>query len=172
VKSSIKYGDLLKYTEELRGIIQGISIDYKLTSTEINKLQEWLDLHKNLHNKEPFLSLTTLLKRCLADQRIDENEHEEILEWCLDFVNDSPFGISMTESIDRLKNILIGISLDKSVTKEELEELHDWLYDYEKYKSQWPFCETWSMLTRILEDGEVDLNEQKEVITFCNNFLE
>ncbi len=165
-----KFNYLQQATEKLRGIVQGISIDYKLTDNEILELQKWLKVYQDLHTKEPFLSMSNLLNNCLADQVVDENERDEILEWCAMFINESPFESTLKESTSRLQNVLQGITADGIVEKEELEELQDWLYDYEKYKNHWPFYETWNLIERILEDKKIDKKEQEEIIYFYRNF--
>jgi len=163
---------LEKTVDRLRGLIEGISIDDELDDDEILLLKNWIDEHPRLHGEEPFASLIALLKDCLEDGIIDEDERDEISEWCASFLNDSPFAGDVTEAIRRLHGALSGILIDDVITDDEILNLQDWLYDYESLKDSWPFNDLWALLDRILEDGVIDDEEREEFKEFCSYFSE
>lgn len=163
---------LEKTVQRLRGLIEGISIDDELDDNEIILLKNWIDEHPKLHGEEPFASLIALLKDCLEDGIIDEDERDEISEWCASFLNDSPFAENMTEAIRRLHGALSGILIDDTITDDEIHNLQDWLYDYESLKGSWPFNDLWALLNRIFDDGVISDEERTEFKEFCSYFSE
>jgi len=164
--------NIQRVAERLHGIVIGISIDHKLRDAEIMALNDWLETHEDLHHMEPFRSAVLVVKRCLADLRIDEDEREEILGWCLQF--DSEFSLPdvMIAAIRRLNGILNGIAIDGVVNEGEILGLSDWLQDYVNFKHHWPFSPTWVLVGQILEDGKVTEEEKNELLAFCNRFTE
>lgn len=164
--------DIQRAIERLYGILKGISIDRKLRAAEIEALNDWLKVHEDLHNLEPFRSTRFLIERCLADHTIDADEHEEILEWCSQF--DAQFSLpdTMTTAIRRLHGVLNGIGIDGVIEQGEVWGLRDWLQNYDTFKHHWPFSHTWTLVGRILEDGKVTEEEKKELLDFCRRFVE
>lgn len=164
--------DIQRATERLRGILTGISIDKILRDDEIEALNDWLNMHETLHQLEPFRSTVLLIEGCLADNRIDEGEREEIIEWCSEF--DIRFSLpkEMTAAIRRLHGVLNGIGIDGTINDEEVWGLHGWLQNYTVLKNHWPFSGTWTLIERILEDGKVTEEEKKELLDFCRRFVE
>jgi hypothetical protein len=168
--TTARFTEVNRAVDRLHGILVGISSDYKLEDTEISKLFKWVNVNESLHHLEPFKSVVALLTRCLKDGIIDEDEREEILDWCLEFHDGLPECV--TSAIRRLHGVLHGISIDKKATEEELKGLRDWLMDYEIFHDYWPFDTTWNLVNYILEDGIVTKEEETEFLEFCNNFTE
>jgi len=156
--------------DRLHGILTGISADYKLKDKEIIELNNWLNLHEYLHHIHPFAGTVSLLKRCLEDGIIDDDEREDILEWCLQFHDGVPDCV--TAGIRRLHGVLHGIAIDGKVTAGELTGLKDWLLDYEVFKDHWPFNDVWQLVQTIMADGVVTKEEEEEFLSFCQGFKE
>ena len=166
----VDYREIKRALERLYGILEGISIDYELNDKEIRELFNWISLHEYLHHMEPFRSTIELLQRCLADNIIDEDEREEILDWCLRFGDKFPR--TVTNAIRRLHGVLSGIVLDGKVTEDEVLGLQDFLHDYSVFKDHWPFCATWEIINQIIEDNKITEDEKEDLLNFCNNFIE
>lgn len=165
--------DVLRAAEELRGIVAGIACDYEISDAEIGKLVEWLHDHAHLLHRQPFKELNDMLNRILQDQVIEEDEREELLEWCQQFSSPDSYPISsVTDGIRRLHGFLQGIAMDGQVTESEVMDLADWLRDYEHIRDYWPFDDVWELVERILEDGKVTRSERQELLLFCRQFLE
>lgn len=165
--------DVARATETLRGIVAGISCDYQLSDEEVAGLYDWLDMHANLLSRKPFSELRQLLKKSLADQVLDEDEREEILEWCQQFSDQSSAPmVTITDGIRRLHGFLQGIIIDGVVSKNEVLDLADWLRDYEALREHWPFDDVWGLVERILEDKTVTEEECTELRDFCLQFCE
>lgn len=165
--------DVARATEMLKGIVAGIACDYEISDVEISKLREWLDMHANLLNRQPFKDLDTMLNRILVDQVIEEDEREELIEWCHEFsAPNSSVLTPITDGIRRLHGFLQGIAIDKRVTEFELADLVDWLHDYEGLRAYWPFDDVWAFVERIRADGCVTPDELHELLEFCQGFSE
>lgn len=118
-------------TNRLLGILTGISIDYKLEDSEIFNLEEWLSLHEPLFVFEPFKSLKLRLDEILADRTIDEEEREDLLDWCERFTDPESFPMqSTTFACQKLHGVLQGIGIDNKITEDEVRDLHDWILEY------------------------------------------
>lgn len=164
--------DLQRGIERLHGIIIGISVDEILKDEEIHSMRDWLKMHANLHNVEPFRNTAVMLKRCLKDGIIDEDERDEILQWCLEFTSKEPLPECVTTAIRRLHGVLHGIIIDNIITDEEIFGLRDWLHKYDIFKHHWPFSDTWSLVENILEDNKITEGERKELMEFCRGLSE
>ncbi|MCF8078625.1 MAG: hypothetical protein K9K88_05010 [Desulfobacterales bacterium] len=165
-----KETDIKRSTERLYGILSGITADCEITDLETAQLKRWLDENEYLHCHEPFASVADKLNEFLEDQIVDEDEREELLDWCGEISDHMP--ACVTSAIRRLHGVLHGISVDGIVTENEVLGLHDWLLDHEVFRYHWPFDETWSLVERILEDKIVDHAEAKELLEFCQSFSE
>lgn len=69
----------------LHGIMQGISIDGDISPTEAEYIKQWAEAYAPAANIFPYSDLLTLLKRILADGRIDPDEHDELMNFCRNF---------------------------------------------------------------------------------------
>ena len=167
-----KLTDIERATERLRGIMMGISLDAKVTDEEIFQLSDWLKLHRYLHDKEPFKSVVTKVKKVLDDNIIDEDEREEILEFCWMFDSESLIPQCTTAAIRRLHGVLHGIVIDNKIRENEVVGLKSWLEVHSHVKDYWPFSDLWEMVSTIFQDGKVDDSEKKLLLEYCHNFSE
>ncbi|WDP91741.1 MAG: hypothetical protein HUN04_19330 [Desulfobacter sp.] len=158
--------------ERLYGIIEGISIDYKVRDQEIIALKNWIDIHEAMRETEPFKGLSLLLEEILEDEVIDEQEREDLLEWCAETLNEKGYLENFTQVIRRLHGIFSGIICDRSITEEELEGLEEWLLDYEGLHDWWPINELRAHIQTILNDGKIDTEEHRLLKEFFSDFEE
>jgi len=161
-----------KTIERLYGIIEGISIDYEVNDKEIIALKNWIDTHNYLHDIEPFRELGSIIEDILEDGVIDEQEREDLLDWCSEILNDRGFIKDWTQITRNLHGVLQGIGCDKVIKSEELEGLKDWLIDYECLKNWWPFNDIRKHINIILKDGKIDKKEQQFLKILFNDFKE
>lgn len=68
---------------------------------------------------------------------------------------------------ERLKGILLGISIDNHITEDEVRNLADWLNMHKYLHDTRPFNEIVQKLDQILEDNIVDEEEREEVLELC-----
>jgi len=170
MKVTAKITECSRAMDRLYGILTGISADYRLKDKEIAELYNWLNIHEYLHHIHPFAGTVSLLRRCLEDGIIDDDEREDILEWCLKFHDGVPECV--TAGIRRLHGVLHGIAIDERVSEDELHGLKDWLIDYEIFRDYWPFNDVWQLIETIMDDGVVTKKEEAEFLEFCQGFKE
>ena len=156
----------------LYGMVEGLTIDYQLNEKEISGLYNWMESHISLVEVEPFKGLWALLNDILEDQVIDNDEKEELLEWCSEIINERGFLEGLTSVFRTLHGILSGIVADEKITKDELRGLEDWLLDYEDLQQWWPMNEISSMIKEVLKDGKIDKAEHKRLSEYFNDFVE
>lgn len=63
----------------LIGILYGISSDESASKSEIDLLEDWINLHEPYRTYHPFSDFFPVIKEMLADGVIDESEKEDIL---------------------------------------------------------------------------------------------
>jgi len=80
--------------QRLHGILGGIICDNIIDKEELDGLQVWLDGHQALKNCWPFDEIERLVSAVLEDGRIDEQEHQILLDFFGEF-------FSFTEEIGR-----------------------------------------------------------------------
>jgi NAD-dependent DNA ligase len=74
------------------------------------------------------------------------------------------------KSINTLKGILVGISIDSVITKEELRPLKNWLEENKDLSEKQPFDETYAVVKDALEDGILTDEEKEDILWFCEKF--
>ena len=158
--------------QALSGIAAGIALDYHVTDGEIGALHDWLDLHSDLVDRPPFNELAELLDRVFADGVIDDEEREELLEWCQSFADKGASAVACaTDSIRRLHGVLHGVASDGELSDQEIVDLNDWLYEHEDVWHVWPFCDLKERLDAVIGRAISD-SERAELLAFCAEFAE
>ena len=157
----------------LHGILAGIAADKKMKDGEIAGLYKWLNENESLREHYPFCELTSMLDECLEDGIIDQDEREELLNWCQSYTaDDSRIRNFETEAIRRLHGFLHGLIIDNKLNDNEIQGLREWLENLSGFKSIWPFSDIWNLLKTILEDGMVDEEERQFLMDYCREFSE
>jgi hypothetical protein len=75
-------------------------------------------------------------------------------------------------SIERLRGILEGISIDGKINTYEITGLYNWVQQHEYLHNIYPFKETIDLLTGILKDGVVTDCEKEEILDWCLEFCD
>jgi|GEM_PF-3246700 len=157
--------------QKLHGMLCGLAADKALKDGEIGGLYTWLNENEFLREQYPFCELTSMLDECLEDGIIDEDEREELLNWCQDYTSaESTLKTVETQAVRYLHGFLHGIIIDRKINDKEVYGLRQWLDGFEEYKSIWPFSEVWNLLEAILADGVIDEEERTYLINFCKEF--
>ena len=164
--------EVRRFYERLKGILMGISIDNQINDQEVYALNDWLDMHSNLIQYEPFSSVAGLVRKILEDNYIDEEERGELLELCWSYDDDTILSAFSIETIGILHGIFQGILADGKIRYNEIIGLKNWIEVHSNLKNYWPVCEVWPMVRRVLADGRIDEQEEEELFTYFRNFLE
>lgn len=155
----------------LEGILNGIAIDNKINSSEINALLGWCERHQRVSNKSPFNEIIPLIRKAAEDGNIDQDEKEDIKWLCQRYITPNEYYNYITSDMQRLQGVLAGIAADGKITEEELNGMRKWLQRHEHLRMVWPFDEIDSLITEILSDGIIDEQEHYVLLNFCNQFL-
>ena len=159
-----------KSVNSLLGIIEGISIDGVINSSELSLLRLWISEHNELKNKHPFNELVPVIEEAVADGVLTQDEREDIV-WLCEKLRSTEFFDQTTADLQRLHAILGGIVADGQISEEELRGLSGWLDDHEHLRTCWPYDEVGSLITAVLADKKIDEKEHKMLKEFFSEFL-
>lgn len=159
-----------KAINSLLGIIEGVSIDGKVTMKELHFLDLWLSEHRAFRETHPYNELITVLERACSDGVLSQDEREDIRFVCENLRSEEFYNF-VTGDMQRLHGVLAGIIADGVVTEEELRGLSDWIADHEHLKTLWPYDELASLILAVLRDGVIDNDEQKLLQEFFAEFV-
>jgi hypothetical protein len=69
-----------------------------------------------------------------------------------------------------LEGLLKGIAIDNKVTTDEAKALANWCTENQSILDRPPFTELLPMLRMALDKGEIDEEDQKDILYFCSKF--
>lgn len=164
--------ELHKAVNTLRGIVAGITTDNKISDDEINELSNWCVSHYNLINKHPFNELIPLIDSVYKDGIVTEEEKNDIVWLCNNFVSDSDYYDLVTSSLQFLSGLIHGIMADGEISDQEIYTLKSWIRSNDFLTGCYPFDEIESLLLTILEDGKVTDDERNILKAFFSNFID
>lgn len=159
-----------KAINSLLGIIEGLSIDGKVTEKEWQFLDLWLREHQALREMHPYNELIPVLEGALSDGVLSQDEREDIQFVC-ENLRSEQYCNFVTGDMQRLHGLLAGIIADGVVTDDELRGLSNWIADHEHLKTLWPYDELESLISAVLRDGVIDNDEQKLLKGFFSEFV-
>lgn len=73
--------------QKLHAILAGIASDGIVSRAELDGLSEWIQRHEHLKSCWPYDEADSIVTSILADGRIDEEEHKQILSFLGEFVD-------------------------------------------------------------------------------------
>lgn len=161
---------LEKAINSLIGIVEGISADGRINTTEIGFLENWLNEHQELRGRHPFNELIPVVERALDDGVLSGEEREDIL-WLSERLRSTEYYDRVTADIQRLHAMVGAIAADGRVIEEELRGLSNWLAEHDHLKTCWPYDEIDSLVTKIMSDGKIDDDEHRIVQGFFSEFI-
>jgi NAD-dependent DNA ligase len=167
--------ELHKSINSLMGIIKGIRFDNVTNEYEIAELINWCNLHRRFEKKSPFNEIIPLIDQALLDNKLEQEEIEDILWLCNNIVNDDGFNQYydiITSSIQQLHGILHGLLADNDLNEIEIEQLRNWIDDHDYLKGTYPFDEIHSLLVSVKQDGIVSEDEKNLLKAFFANFVD
>lgn len=156
----------------LRGIVAGITSNNSVSTDEVKELANWCSLHANLRHRHPFSEIIPVIESSLEDGVIDDDEAQNILWLCNNFVDDAKFYDLTTSTIQFLNGFIHGIMADGKLSDDELYCLRLWLNNNEFLCGTYPFDEIVSILTSILADGVIKQDEREFLKAFFSNIIE
>lgn len=161
-----------KAVNTLRGLVAGITTDNKASLEEIDELSNWCVAHKGLIHKHPFSELIPLIEAVYTDGIVTQEEANDILWLCNNFVSDSNYYDLITSSIQFLFGLIHGIMADGEISDEEIYALKQWISMNDYLSGVYPFDEIESLLMAILLDGKITDDERDMLKAFFSNFID
>lgn len=164
--------ELHKAINQLRGMLGGISADGNMSEAEVAEFMHWCSLHENLRKKHPFSEILPLIEDAMRDGEIDEEERQDILWVCSNFVNDSHYYDVVVSSIQFLLGLVHGIMADGELGDREVSALNAWLEHNDYLKGTYPFDELESLLLDIMRDRHISEEERGRLTAFLSSVIE
>jgi hypothetical protein len=161
-----------KAVNNLYGLLAGITIDQRLNTQEVAETLNWLEEYSDLVGKGPLAELKEKLNEILADGVIDPDEQEDLLWVCKNLSERGGYYDGITHSIQHLHGMMHGILADGEITIEEAKGLMEWVDEHSHLKGVYPYDEIDSLLTVVLKDGKIDLQEQEMLKAFFEDFIQ
>jgi len=160
-----------KDLQTLVGIIKGIKSDKKITEIEKKGVQKWINETKIYEERNPYKGIINLLRESLTDEILTEEECENIIWFCNQYLDKSGHYSAITAGIQRLIGILMGISIDNEINYDEIRYLKDWLDENEYLKNTYPYDEIYNLTLNVILDKKITEEEHKAVLDFCKSIV-
>ena len=161
-----------KAVSTLVGILEGITIDSFVNVVEIREFLNWCALHRKFRRKHPFYELFNIIDSVLEDGVLTEEEILDILYVCRNMRPDSQYYDLITTGVQELQGILHGIIADSKINDDEVLGLEKWLNENDYLKGTYPFSEIDSLLTAVLSDRVISLDEKEMLLAFFSSFID
>lgn len=164
--------ELHKAVNTLKGIVAGITTDYKISDDEVNELSHWCLSHAHLRNRHPFKELIPLIESSYEDGIVSSEEAENIVWLCNNFISDSNYYDLVTSSMQFLNGLIHGIMADGKISDSEVYALRNWIETNDYLSGTYPFDEIESLILTILLDGKISSEERDMLSAFLSNFID
>ena len=164
--------ELHKAINTLRGMVAGITTDYKVSEDEINELINWCVAHSHLSNRHPFSELIPLIEAACEDGVVTSDESADIIWLCNNFVSDSDYYDLITSSLQFFTGLIHGIMSDGEITDGEIHMLNKWMQTNDYLSGCYPFDEIESLVMTILSDGKISEDERNMLKAYLSNFID
>ena len=76
------------------------------------------------------------------------------------------------KAINTLRGIVAGITTDRAVTKEEMQELVHWCELHVHLRDRHPFSELLPVVESAISDGVITDDESQDILWLCGNFAD
>lgn len=164
--------ELHKAINTLKGIVAGITTDYKVSEDEVNELSHWCLAHYHLIDRHPFKELIPLIQSAYEDGVVTSSESSDIIWLCNNFVSDSHYYDLVTSSLQFLSGLIHGILADGIISDDEIHTLKKWIVANDYLTGCYPFDEIESLISSILADGKITNDERNMLTAFLSNFID
>lgn len=75
------------------------------------------------------------------------------------------------KAVNTLKGIVAGITTDRKISEDEVNELSHWCLCHAHLIDRHPFNELIPLIQSVYEDGIITDSEAKDIVWLCNNFV-
>lgn len=156
----------------LKGLIEGIAADGRVSSNEFQTLKSWCQTHQQLAGeKEVFGLFHGKISKIVSDGRVTAEEIEEMRQILRKYEYYFNLSVDLKADLHFLQGICYGIMADGDINKYELHMLKKWLSDNAPIKNTMPFSEIYAIIEAVLEDGKIDDEEYKRLQNYFREFI-
>jgi hypothetical protein len=156
----------------LKGLLEGIAADGRISSNEFQALKSWCQTHEQLaKEKEVFGLFHGKISKIVADGRVTSEEIEEMRQILRRYEFHFNLAVDLKADLHFLQGICYGIMSDGDINKYELHMLKKWLADNAPIKNTMPFSEIYGIIEAVLEDGKIDDEEYKKLQECFKEFI-
>ncbi len=155
----------------LNGLVNGISIDGRITRSEYEVLKAWCQTHEGLCSEEPFITFFEEISSKIKSGTIGSEEIYELKEILQNYAPKFEEKDKTKADLHFLQGICYGIMADGDINKYELEMLKKWLDDNKHLRETYPFGGIAEVVEKAIEDGEIDAEEYKFLLKYFKDFL-
>jgi hypothetical protein len=155
----------------LKGILHGISSDGRITRGEFTELKLWCQAHEGLCEASPFKEFFAEVKEILDGGTMTAEEIFELKNILKKYETELSVSGSLEAKINFLQGICYGILGNEEINKYEVTVLKKWLEENSAVLGKSPFKEMHALLTKVMDDGKVDIEEEKELKRYFEELL-
>ncbi|MFD2202697.1 hypothetical protein [Shivajiella indica] len=154
-----------------KGIIFGISSDGRITRGQFQEMKLWCQAHEGLCQQSPFKEFFEEIKSILDGGTMTSEEIDELKSILKKYKSQLSVPETVEARIQMLQGICYGILADEQINKYEIYVLKKWLEENTTMLSLSPFKEMYAILTDVMDDGQVDIKEEKELKKYFSEIL-
>lgn len=156
----------------LRGLVAGLKCSQGVSDGEIMELSNWVSLHADLRDHQPFQTIIPLVEDALSDGVITEDERDSILWACDHATGFADYYDDITASIQYLTGLVHGLLADNDLTDAEIHALRDWLRANDFLSGTYPFDEIYSTIVSVLCDGIITEAEREQLMAVLSQLVD
>jgi len=144
----------------LKGILEGVVADQRLTEQELLFLDIWLRSQEVLGRDGDVVDLLDLTSDILRDGYVTTDELNDLNQLIVDIIQyRQQEHVSIESRINELLGLLSGIAADGVLKQEEIVKLCDWLEINAEVCNEWPANLLASRINAVLKDGLITPEE-------------
>ncbi|MEN2281109.1 hypothetical protein AAGF08_03155 [Algoriphagus sp. SE2] len=155
----------------LDGLINGISMDGRITKSEFDAIKSWCQTHDSLSHEEPFASLHHEIIEIINTGVLGSEEIHEIKDILNRYAPKFKEKDKVKADLHYLQGICYGIMADGDINKYELNLLQKWLDDNSHLKDQYPFDEITQVVKKVMDAGKIGHEEYQYLVKYFKEFL-
>ena len=170
--SSFDKSSIITEFQKLKGILIGISADFKIYKNELDKLHEWKINNSVLSNNWRFKSIFKSLDSILNNGIISSFVYTDLLNKISIIVDEQNNRYSNeTLALVTLKGIIEGITSDGNISISELNSLRFWMKSNDSLKGIFPFDSIFDAVENVLEDNKISDDEENMLNSLFDRFI-
>lgn len=149
-------------TNELIGIINGISYDGIINKLEVARLYTWLNRNRNLSYEPKQAFLISLVEQVLEDGIITDEEREILIKNCAQL---TALENDVLAKFYELNGIIEGIICDDEINEKEVCRLQEWIRSNGSFIHEHKTSKNiYEKIVQILDKGIVTSEDQESLL--------